>query len=53
VVVSALQQLQQVDPKKEVKTQETPMPTLAQPEEAASPTAGGSGPKSMPGGAAK
>jgi multidrug efflux system membrane fusion protein len=50
VVVGALQQ---VRPRMEVKTQPMPMPTFAQADEAESPTAAGSGPKSMPGGAAK
>ncbi len=45
--------LQQVRPKMEVKTQDMPMPTFSQAEDVASPTAVGSGPKSMPGGAAK
>ena len=43
--------LQQVRPKMEVKTQDMPMPTFSQAEDVASPTAVGSGPKSMPGGA--
>jgi multidrug efflux system membrane fusion protein len=45
--------LQQVRPKMEVKAQETPMPSFGPGEETQSPTASGSGPKSMPGGAVK
>jgi multidrug efflux system membrane fusion protein len=50
VIVGALQQ---VHPKMEAKTLEMPMPSFGQAEEEESPTAGGSGPKSMPGGEAK